>query len=145
MKIEAEIPTKSQIINGGFVCKPTAKGVKGQKPDFGDYSDKKGVYVFHSNGKLLYVGKTTDGDYGTFKERLYRHLSEGPAVNSKVHQLLIQQKKDVKAYLLDLLDIDMMINSGAIKLDPINKALIMEQMLIGVFSPIGNVAGGSGA
>lgn len=139
MRIEAEIPTKAQIISAGFICKATAKGEKATKPDLGDYAGKKGVYIFHSDGKLLYVGKTTEGDFGNFSDRLYRHLSETASNNSRVHKLLRNQTKDIRVYLLDLSDIDMMINPGAIKLNDISKALIMEQILIGVFSPIGNV------
>jgi hypothetical protein len=138
MKIEAEIPTRASIINGGFACKATAKGEKAGKPDLGDYANKKGVYVFHADGKLLYIGKTTDGDFGNFGDRLYRHLSESASVNSRVHKLLRTQTAPIKVYLLDLRDIDMMINPGAIKLDDISKALIMEQILIGVLRPIGN-------
>ncbi len=138
MKIEAEIPTKASIINGGFPCTATAKGVKAGKPDLGDYADKKGVYIFHADGKLLYIGKTTEGDFGNFGDRLYRHLSETASVNSRVHQLLRAQTKQIKVYLLDLKDLDMMINPGSITLDDVSKALIMEQILIGVFRPAGN-------
>jgi hypothetical protein len=143
MKIEAEIPTRAMIVNGGFACKATARGEKASKPDFGDYNDKKGVYIFHADGKLLYIGKTTDGEFGNFRERLYRHLSESASVNSRVHKLLMAQTKPTKAYLLDLRDVDMMINPGAITLDDVSKALIMEQILIGVFRPIGNVIKGA--
>jgi hypothetical protein len=40
--------------------------------------------------------------------------------------------------MLDLDDIDMMVDSGSIQLTKERKALIMEQILIGVFSPEGN-------
>jgi hypothetical protein len=138
MRINVEIPTKAQVVNGGFPCAVTAKGHAGAKPIFGEYGDKKGVYVLHASGKLLYIGKTTDGEYGTFSERLYRHLSESASNGSRIHKLLAKQNKGIKAYLLDLDDISMMIDSGSIDLEDVSKALIMEQILIGVFHPVGN-------
>jgi hypothetical protein len=38
------------------------------------------------------------------------------------------------------MDIDMMVDPGSISLAEKNKALIMEQMLIGIFDPEGNLA-----
>jgi hypothetical protein len=138
MRLQADIPTKAQLINGGFECKTAAKGQPGAMPDLGEYSDKKGVYIFHSAGKLLYVGKTTDGVYGNFRDRLYRHVSESASNSSRIYKLLSEQKAPIKVYLLDLEDINMMIDPGSVTLDDVNKALIMEQILIGVFSPTGN-------
>jgi hypothetical protein len=138
MRIRADIPSKAQLINGGFPCRVAPKGQSWPKSQLGDYSDKKGVYILHSNGQLLYVGKTTDGDFGNFGDRLYRHFSESASNNSRVYRLLAQQKESIRAYLLDLMDIDMMIDPGRIGLNEISEALIMEQILIGVFNPIGN-------
>jgi hypothetical protein len=138
MRIQADIPTKAQLINGGFVCEVAPRGQSWSKSQLGDYSDKKGVYILHSNGRLLYVGKTTDGDFGNFGDRLYRHFSESASNNSRMYRLLAEQNEPIRAYLLDLTDIDMMIDPGSIGLNEISKALIMEQILIGVFNPIGN-------
>lgn len=45
MKISTDIPTKAQIINGGFELHVAPKGTKWMKSQLGDYSDKKGVYI----------------------------------------------------------------------------------------------------
>lgn len=127
------------MINGGFPCTATARGQPAWKTDFGDYTGKSGGYIFHAGGKLLYVGETTDGNWGNFGDRLYRHLSQAAANDSRINELLRQQTEAVKVYLLDLEDISMMIDSGSIALDDISKALIMEQILIGVFPPEGIV------
>jgi hypothetical protein len=42
MKISTEIPTKAQIINGGFELHVAPKGTKWMKSQLGDYSDKRG-------------------------------------------------------------------------------------------------------
>jgi len=32
----------------------------------GDYAGKSGVYILHSNGRIIYIGKTTEGEYGKY-------------------------------------------------------------------------------
>ncbi len=140
MQILINVPTRAQIVNGGFPVIIAATGTAWSKSQLGDYADKSGVYVFHANGKILYVGKTTKGDYGTFAERLRRHCQEKASGNSAFYQCLRKQPPPVRAYLLDLDDIDMMLDPGPMSLSPIRKALIMEQTLIGVFLPPENRA-----
>lgn len=41
--------------------------------------------------------------------------------------------------MFDLEDIDMMVDSGPLAMSKERKALIMEQVLIGVFDPVGNL------
>lgn len=98
------------------------------------------MYILHSDGKLLYVGKTTEGEYGNFGERLRRHFQEKASQNSRVHQLLVGQTTPIRAYLLDLEDLDLLIDHGSATLSPKRKALVMEQLLIGIYSPEGNAA-----
>lgn len=138
MKIEIIIPIKSQILNGGVEISVARDEESWSKNQLGDYHDKKGVYIFHSNQKILYIGKTTDGDYGNFGERLRRHCQKKASANSTVYQLLLSQKTPMRAFLLDTDDLDMMIDNGSISLTQERKALIMEQVLIGIYLPDGN-------
>jgi hypothetical protein len=110
----------------------------GRAHQLGDYANKSGVYIFHSNGRIIYVGKTTEGDFGNFGERLRRHCQEKASSNSALYNLLLAEQTPVHAYLLDLQDIDMMIDQGPMTLPPTRKALIMEQVLIGIYEPPGN-------
>jgi hypothetical protein len=48
------------------------------------------------------------------------------------------EKQDIRVYCLDLLDLDMMVDQGPMSLTKERKALIMEQVLIGIFEPPGN-------
>jgi len=137
MQISITVPIKADIVNSGFHVRVAEKGKSWSKGQLGDYADKKGVYIHHSGGKILYIGKATSGDYGTFGERLRREFQETASSNSSLHQLL-KQHRDVKTYLLDLNDIDMMVNPGPMVLSPERKALIMEQVLIGLYEPVGN-------
>lgn len=74
MKITIRIPLKYDIVNGGFPVRVARKGETWHKDTLGDYADKKGVYIHHSNGRILYIGKTTTGQHGTFGERLRRQF-----------------------------------------------------------------------
>ncbi len=140
MKIELNIPTKSQIVNGGFIMSLAPKGQSWSKSQLGDYADKSGVYVHHCNGRILYVGKATSGKWGTFGERLRREFQETASSNSALHKLLVNQTFPVRSFLLDLEELDMIVDAGPMELSPKRKALIMEQVLIGIYQPEGNLA-----
>jgi len=138
MEIKVKIPIKADIVFQGFTVITSSAGTTWKKDQLGDYSDRSGVYIHHCDGKILYIGKTTSGQWGTFAERLRREFQEKASSNSALYQLLLAQQKTIKTFMLDLDDIDMMVNSGSIQLTKERKALIMEQILIGVFLPEGN-------
>ena len=138
MEIRLQIPTKAQMVNSGFSVSVAVNGATWLKGQLGAYADSRGVYVHHCGGKILYVGKTTTGAYGTFGERFRREFQTKAAGNSDLHQLLCAQTAEVRTYLFDLDDIDMMVDPGPMKLSRERKALIMEQVLIGLYQPEGN-------
>jgi len=139
MEIKVKIPIKADIVFQGFPVITSPAGTTWKKDQLGDYSNRSGVYIHHCDGKILYIGKTTtSGKWGTFAERLRREFQEKASSNSKLYQLLHTQQKTTKIFMLDFDDIDMMVNSGSIQLTKERKALIMEQILIGVFLPEGN-------
>ncbi|OGC95672.1 MAG: hypothetical protein A2W25_14650 [candidate division Zixibacteria bacterium RBG_16_53_22] len=138
MNVTVTIPIKAQILSGGFEVHAASDGASWSKAQLGEYSGKSGVYVLQANGKILYVGKTTIGDYGNFGERLRRHFHEKASQNSRVHKLLVSQTTPIRAYLLDLEDLDMLIDHGSASLTRERKALVMEQLLIGIYEPEGN-------
>lgn len=112
MQLLINVPTRAQIVNGGFQLVIAPTGTEWLKSQLGDYANKSGVYILHANGKILYVGKTTKGEFGTFAERLRRHCQEKAAGNSVLHRRLRKQSEPVRAYLIDLEDLDMMIDPG---------------------------------
>lgn len=140
MEIKVKIPIKADIVFQGLpiITSAAGSGTTWTKEQLGDYADRSGVYIHHCDGKILYVGKTTSGQYGNFAERLRREFQEKASSNSALFQLLHSQTKTIKTFLLDLDDLDMMVDSGSIQLSKERKALIMEQILIGVFQPEGN-------
>lgn len=138
MEIKVKIPIKADIVFQGFPVSISPAGTTWKKEQLGDYADKSGVYVHHCDGKILYVGKTTSGKWGTFSERLRREFQEKASAKSPLYQLLLSQTKTIKTFMLDLDDIDMMVDSGPIQLSKERKALIMEQIIIGIFQPEGN-------
>lgn len=138
MNVSLSIPTKAQVISGGFLVTAASLNESWSKSQLGHYADKSGVYILHSAGEILYVGKTTTGDFGNFGERLRRHFQQSSSQNSQVHQLLAALPGEIRAYLLDLEDISMMIDAASASLSPERKALVMEQVLIGIYQPRGN-------
>lgn len=138
MQLTVSVPTRAQIVNGGFVIAIAVGRASWSRSQLGDYADKSGVYILHANGQILYIGKTTVGDFGNFGERLRRHCQEKASGNSSLYQMLCAKVTPVRAYLLDLQDIDMMIDQGPMTLPQTRKALIMEQALIGIYEPPGN-------
>jgi len=138
MQLTINVPIKADIINGGFVVSVAKEGESWSKSQLGHYADKSGVYIHHSNGKILYVGKATTGNLGNFGERLRREFQSTSSSKSSLYQLLASQQQSIKTFLLDLEDIDMMVNPGPMQLSQIRKALIMEQTLIGLYEPEGN-------
>lgn len=138
MQLTINVPLKADIVNGGFEVSIANTGDSWSKSQLGHYFDKSGVYVHHSDGKILYIGKATTGNWGNFGERLRREFQKTSSQNSPLYQLLASQTLLIKTYLLDLEDIDMMVNPGPMQLSQIRKALIMEQTLIGLYEPEGN-------
>ncbi len=138
MQLTINVPLKADIVNGGFEVSIATDGDSWSKSQLGHYANKSGVYVHHSNGKILYIGKATTGSWGNFGERLRREFQHTSSQNSPLYQLLASQMHLIKTYLLDLEDIDMMVNPGPMQLSQVRKALIMEQTLIGLYEPEGN-------
>lgn len=138
MQLVINVPLRSDVINGGYKVSVSSKGKKWSKNQFGSYVDERGVYIHHSNGTILYVGSTVKGQWGTFGERLRREFQEKASNNSKLFQLLKAQKGQISSYLLSLEDINMMVDGGPMSFSKERKALIMEQVLIGLFDPKGN-------
>lgn len=127
MEIKVKIPIKADIVYQGFVV-ATSSGTTWSKTQLGDYGDKSGVYIHHCDGKILYVGKTTSGKWGTFAERLRREFQEKASGNSDLFKLLLSQTNAIRTFMLDLDDIDMMVDGGSIQLTKERKALIILQI-----------------
>ena len=138
MQVSLTLPTKAQILSGGFQVHTAPFGKSWKKEQLGAYADLKGVYIHHCNGKILYVGKATTGKHGIFGERLRREFQEKASNKSELYKLLHKQKKPIFAYCLDYEDLDMLVDPGSMSLSTERKALIMEQVLIGIYEPAGN-------
>jgi len=138
MQITINIPMKSDIVNGGAVVSVARNDDSWSRSQLGQYADKSGVYIHHSNGEILYIGKTTKGYHGNFGERLRREFQKKASGKSSIYPLLACQENEVRTYCLELEKIDVMVSSDQIQIPVVRKALIMEQALIGVYNPEGN-------
>lgn len=140
MSITITLPDKAEIMAGGCPVRVAGPGETWRKAKLGNYAKERGVYVHHAAGRILYVGKTTVGNHGTFGERLRREFRKNASQDSDLHRLLAAHAESVRSYFLSLGDLDAMIESRQVPLSPKRKALIMEQVLIGLYEPEGNRA-----
>jgi excinuclease UvrABC nuclease subunit len=138
MEIKVRVPLKANIIYHGFTITVAPAGQAWSASQLGHYANKSGVYIHHSAGQILYIGKTTSGEWGNFGDRFRRQFQERASGNSPLYQILLAQSLPIQTVMYDLEDLDMMVDSGSITLTRERKALLMEQVLIGVFEPIGN-------
>ncbi|RNI26913.1 hypothetical protein [Rufibacter latericius] len=139
MEVKVRVPLKADIIYQGFTVTVAPNGQTWSINQLGAYANKSGVYIHHCNGEILYVGKATVGKWGNFGERLRREFQETSSSNSNLYRLLASQLQPIKTVMFDLFDLDMMVGSDSIHLSQERKALMMEQILIGVFEPKGNI------
>jgi len=136
MNLVINIPIKASIVFSGIAIPVAPKGSTWSKACLGTYADKSGVYVHHVDGEIIYVGKTTVGNFGTFGERMRREFQETSSSKSDLYQLLLENQSKVRTVFFDLEDIDIMIQG--LPLTKERKALILEQVLIGTWEPKGN-------
>lgn len=119
------------------------KGDKWLKSCLADYANERGVYIHHNGIEILYVGQTVKGKWGTFSERLRREFQETSSQNNRLHKFLYEEAKisGIKTVCFSLNEIEERVNGEPSKLSNENKALIFEQLLIGIFQPKGNRSG----
>lgn len=138
MEIKIRVPLLTDISSKGVLIHISPKGTSWLKAQLGKYENKSGVYIHRSENIILYVGNTTKGKWGNFGERLRREFQETSSQNSNLYQVLKSYHPKIHTVLFDLDEIDIMIDHGTINLSKERKALILEQVLIGIFDPIGN-------
>jgi hypothetical protein len=137
MEVIINIPLEDEILSGGIQIKLALEGEAWSRTQLGNNANSKGVYIHHSNKKILYVGKTTVGDYGNFGERFRREFQRKASQSSSLYYLLASQSTPILTYLLLLDDIGRRV-TGTIPLSLQRKALLMESVLIGFYQPVGN-------
>jgi hypothetical protein len=93
----------------------------------------RGVYVIHSRGAVLYVGKTSKTEMD-FHTRLYRHATESASGNSYVYQHL-WALKDVKVTLLGPEAVRWHFERSPVKLGLAAMIDVLEQVLIHYLRP----------
>ncbi|GAB2584916.1 hypothetical protein [Spirosoma areae] len=117
------------------------KGGRWTKDCLGSYANSRGVYIHHSDNEILYIGQTVKGKWGTFSERLRREFQETSSQASGLYRMLEEQTHQIRTVCFDLDEIDQLISFSTNDLSKENKALIFEQLLIGIFQPQGNKSG----
>ncbi|RZJ34508.1 MAG: GIY-YIG nuclease family protein [Flavobacterium sp.] len=139
MEINIKAPSREDILSSGIVVVPAINGASWRSIErLGAFAHRSGVYIHHCNGEILYVGQTTrGGQWGTFGERNRRHFQLKASGNSKHHQRLCAQKHPIMVCMFDLDMVDQMVQTS-LPFEREHKALMLEQLFIGMYRPIGN-------
>ena len=72
--IEIDLPEAREVLKSGCSVPIASKGVTWSASCLGEMAKKKGVYVIHHVGEILYVGKT-EGPTMDFGTRLRREFT----------------------------------------------------------------------
>lgn len=143
MEISISIPEREAILAEGCSMYVSPKGGRWTKDCLGRYANLRGVYIHHNSTEILYIGQTVKGKWGTFSERLRREFQETSSQASGLYRMLeeTEQTHQIKTVCFDLTEIDRLISGSLYQLSKENKALVFEQLLIGIFQPRGNKSG----
>lgn len=140
MNIEIHIPETKDILSSGININVAREKERWEKGQLGDYADKSGLYIQHTNNEIIYIGiSIKGGNWGKFSERLRREFQYSSSQNSHLHQLLVKQELPVQVTFYDFKAIDAMFTGSiASSISYDRKTLILEQILIGIYNPEGN-------
>jgi hypothetical protein len=137
MKVLIKVPTKAEILERAQTI-PVSHDGEPWKPDcLGRFADMSGVYVHCAGEKILYVGKTTRGNYSTFGGRLRREFQKKASANSSLYRLLSSQKR-IKTAFLPIEEVQK--KTIAKRLTKDDLVLVFERALVVVYKPIANGA-----
>ncbi len=137
-EITIRVPNRNHVLRFAKAVPVALPGETWKKGTLRGYADARGVYVHCAGRQVLYVGNTTKGAYGTFGERLRREFQQKASGHSKLYGLLRRHRTRVRTFFMNYDVLDQCVISEAAALSPSRKALIMEQVLIGVLEPEGN-------
>lgn len=135
MKISIAVPSKGEILRRTQVTPVARDGESWTKDCLGEFANMSGVYVHCAGATVLYVGKTTTGNYGTFGERLRREFQRKAAGNSHLYRLLLNQSS-VRTAFIPLEEVRVRIPTKALSDE--DAALLFERALIAALRPSGN-------
>ena len=135
MKITIKVPTRAEIFQRTRTVPIARDGESLSKDCLEEFADQSGVYVHCSGNTILYVGKTTRGNYGTFGERLRRECQRKASGDSRLFRLLLNQRA-VKTAFIPSVEIEKRI--AAKNLSREDLALLLERALIAVYKPQSN-------
>ena len=135
MKIEINVRTKPEIIKKTRATPIARDGEPWSKECLGAFADMSGVYVHCAGNSILYIGKTTRGNYGTIGERLRRECQRKASGDSRLYRLLLSQRS-IKTAFLTLKEVEKRIVAKGLSKE--DAALLVERALIAVYKPSGN-------
>ncbi len=142
-KIEVLIPDQADILSRGIDVSLADRGVPWGQNQLGQNAGRRGVYIIHQSGAVLYVGKT-GGKKMTFGIRLRREFQRSAAQDRHIYPKLakLPRSQPIKVSLLpqddtwvrSLVKTDGVILSDY-ELSDYERTSILEQALIASYKP----------
>lgn len=134
LSIELDIPDKSEIIAEGMPVVLANEGQKFSELQLGPRQKERGVYIIHHRGSIKYVGET-HGRKMNFGVRLRRHFQASAAQRRFTYPKLEKLPPPIMVSLFGESEVDQMVRTNAVALSPVEKARILEQVLIALYKP----------
>lgn len=135
MRIAIRVPTKAEILQRAQAIPVSPDGESWSKDCLGEFAKRSGVYIHCAGNTILYVGKTTRGNYGTFGERVRRECQRKASGDSRLYRLLLNQRA-VKTAFISSEEVEARVIAKGLCLE--DMALLFERALIAVYKPNGN-------
>ncbi len=133
------MPLLADIISSGYEIPISGNGISFSDALIGGHADQSGIYIIHSNRKVLYIGNTLSTDPRiTFGEHLHLQLEKQSAKGKTLRSFLEKYDHPLYCYCISTQDLDMMVDTDSITLSYDRKAVIMKQVLTQLYDPKGN-------
>lgn len=130
------IPSKAEILKGGISVAVVPKGGSWSESRLGELTKAKGVYIFHHNQSIKYIGKT-NGKSMNFGMRLRRHLQETAASKKHTYPKLAQLigPPSIEVKLIPLDEIKRLIKHDLKVINELDLIPLFEAALIVAYQP----------
>ncbi|MBM3946369.1 MAG: hypothetical protein FJ315_03070 [SAR202 cluster bacterium] len=132
--IKINVPPFAKVTSKSVKVSVSPRGCSWAGTQLGNYAKKQGVYIFHQNGKPLYVGKT-NGRSMSFGMRLRRHLQESAAGSKHTYPKLAALSQPFFASFIPTEVVRRRVQCQDYKLSDQSKVNIFEQALQGAYKP----------
>jgi hypothetical protein len=136
MKVEIEIPSTDVLLAGSREVRIAPKGSKWEAKCLDKFAKRRGVYVIHHDGQIVYVGKTNSPSM-SFGKRLRGHFQETASAGEYIFPLLtkLPVPPPILVALVPSESISTLVKTDGVSLNDYERIEIVEAVFIQAFKP----------